>query len=580
MDQFDFRDYRAEQDAFQDRCGEIWLKHVQIFQRFPDQKALERALDHQLFDEKRVAAWNRDGQSFDTPKFDQHPNDPVQKLLDDYAGDIKNALGRAGIYRSEPSLQEQPATMLFADFPQDCDKLSRIEYGIHGFTGERGLDQILRAASPYGCFDRHGGQVQCPGYVFVDFNEDGSGELSDPVYVYKLEADQMRPVVRLTRTSSGNVIPEAFSGRWSCPGTSFPVETFYCNKMDRQYFVDNHVTDGDGFDMSKQSSQAAGRTISWEDAHDFLTGQCKKAERELASVGFATLTVDQDKSEMATYMDGSRGLWIGIRSMVARIQNEHVLDTDLFNAAEAVYHERRHVYQYDTLFKKQPGELSPDERNMAVMEACAMTYRGYYEESYGYRLSELDACQQGTKDAIAALSERFPDTDWNEVAVRAINDMDQEYDAAVLSGDPDRTASTPHSRVYRQGNRYADISSVYRQYEAQKDRYLFAAHKCPCDPSYESDKKILDQNGWDEKFRELLAWDGDAKGLGRDWEILASALQAGLVDLDNDFPALRDMPEKLQGMYGLDTGKTRSMKFQAFQMARIDRPEADGPQYA
>lgn len=580
MEQFDFRSYREEQNAFQERCAEIQRKYADIFYRLPDQDALCGALDKQLFDEKRVEGWHRDGPSFNVPRFDEDPGDPVRKLLDDYAVEIKNALGRAGVYTAESTFGEKPATALFAEFPQDCHGLSRIVYGVHGATGERGLDQILRSVSPYGCFDRHDKHVTCPGYIFSDFDGDGNGELSDPAYVYKLDPAEMLPSVRLARDRFGHVVPEIFSGRWSCPGTAYPVEIFFCDKMDRQYFIDNRVSDGDRIDMSLQSSQAAGSTVSWEDARGFLVDQCRLAEQECGSVFFATLCDDMDASQMITYMDGRRGLEIGTKGLAARARDGRVMDTDLFGVTESIYHERRHVYQYDTLFKKQPGELSADERNMAVMEACAMAYRGYYEESYGYRLSELDASQQGTKDAIAALSERFPGTNWDDVAVRAINDMDQAYDAVVLAGDPDRIAAAPRSRVYRQGSRYADIAGVYRQYEAQKNHYLFAEHKMPCDPFYESDKKILERNGWDGKFRGLIAWDGDVKGIGRDWEILASALQAGLVDIDGDFPVLRDLSETLKDMHGLDTGTTRAMKFQAFQMEHGKQKQADGPQYA
>lgn len=302
--------------------------------------------------------------------------------------------------------------------------------------------------------------------------------------------------------------------------------------------------------------------ISIYEARGFLEGLCRGMKARYPAVESAYLVPDVSGGNLLTFRSGGYGVYIGTKELEDGVRDGTVQDRDLAMAAKTACHERRHLYQKEDLYKRP---LSRRDLDMAVMEACSMAYKGYYESTYQYRLSETDADREGTREAIAELSAAFPGTDWEAAMLEAHNAVDQAFDDA-RGGIGFRPDSQPRSRAYQRDRRYGSMDEIYARFDELDGKYLTAAHDEPCREFCEQDDAVCEANGWDGKFFDLLLGDGEKVGPERDREILASVLQARVFDVDAYFPGMAAETARIRKEHHVDSDAVHKLREAAAEM--------------
>lgn len=301
-----------------------------------------------------------------------------------------------------------------------------------------------------------------------------------------------------------------------------------------------------------------GMHVRLDDAMSFLGGLCGDMQAEYPALEYTILDPDDSGSRVITYGNGSYGVRVGIEDLEAGSVGGMARDQDLAWAAKSLFHERRHLWQKEKLFKSSE-ELSGKGLDMAVMEACAMAYTGYNDGTYSRRLSETDADREGIKDAVTALSGKFPGTDWEKAMVQAVNERDQAFDDARSQGIFGPVKAS-RSRAWQEGRRYENLGEVYARFDELDRECLPAKRPEPCREFCEHDDAICEDNAWDEKFFRLLDGDGIKTGPERDREILASVLQARVFDVGRYFPAMSGTLDAIKTRYGVDTDAVHKVR--------------------
>ena len=293
------------------------------------------------------------------------------------------------------------------------------------------------------------------------------------------------------------------------------------------------------------------KAITYKDAVAFLYGILDDVVRkEYPSVRDAWLDGASDGSGVMELAGGGYDVRIGAMGL-GEIGCE-VSPPDLAWATKSAMHERRHLWQKEFLYR-QP--LSGKDLDMARMEACSMAYQGYNDETYHYRLSEIDADLHGMKDAVEALEGAFPGTDWEEAMLAAQNSRDDVCDG-LRSSSP---SGLVMSRAYVPGHRYGSLDEVYGRLEELSEQYLREEHADPCREFSEKDDATVEKNSWDGKFVDLLLGDGKKRGTERDREILGSILQARVFDVGRYFPGMAGEIESVKEEYGVQTDAVRKV---------------------
>lgn len=572
MKKFDYNAFQAEQMPFFERCAKVREKHVDIF-RAADQDMLQEAYDRQIRAEADMRFWDLSGRMGPPPHTSKPDLGPAGELLEAYAADIKAAIGSGRIYTSLPASGPAPER-LSSGTPVPTARMDRAVIGVFAASGKDVLDYILRAASENGGMTA-GPEGTCFGKNPVkSFDENGDAFLAAPAHVAVLDPAGFRPEVTLVRDRRGNIIPGPFGHEWTKDGRAEPIEVLEMDRMPREYFAMVPVSTN-GVDLSAASAAAAGTSVSLEDARAFLEDACAGMKKGYP-LDYAVLDPGSAGSRVSVFQAGRYGVHVGTKELENSAVYGYARNSELAWAAKSAFHERRHLYQKEHIFREP---MSGRDLDMAVMEACAIAYKGYDDGTYHYRLSETDADREGTKDAIAALSEAFPDTDWEAAMLEAYNGRDQSFDDARAAACRDRKLfrpeATPRTRAWQDGVRYNSMDGIYARFDELDRTYLTAAHEEPCRQFREHDDEILEKNAWDGRFFELLDGDGSKAGPARDREILASILQARVFDVQDYFPGMAGALEDIKIRHGVEGDAARKLRLQA---AELDGYQAsDGP---
>lgn len=576
MERFDYERFQAEQEAFFARYAAVREKHLEIF-RNADQGLLEQTYGIQQAGDMAVREWERSGIGEPPPAVPDMPPE-IKSLLDAYAADIKSALGGTRIYTSlEHPDAGRPLGMLVPGRPVRTARPGLAGAFVFAATGRDVCDYIMRASAGDGFLSASPDRTELGEDPVASFDGDGNASLAWPADVYALDPGPFEAETQLVRDAGGGIVPGPFNHEWICPGPVRPEAVYLADGMDRAYFANVDVSCRHR-DLSKASSDAAGRHVRLDDARAFLDGAYRSIEADYPQVCSAGPGLRPTGGMLTRLGDGRYIVTAGTDSLERNAAHGYVRDRDLALAAKTVYHERRHLYQYEKLFK-HPGPLGPYELHMAAMEACAMAYEGYNAETYAYRLSETDADREGVKDALSALSDRFTGIDWDKAMVDAFNELDQAFDDAIEAGKPE----APRSRAWIAGKRLESAADIFDRYDRLDELFLIAKHRNPCRGDLDMDARTMARNGWDGKFLDLLEGDGTCSGHGRDREILASVLQGRVFDVEARFPAMADELARIRSEYQVDTDAVRNMRRTAAAQASAgqgrDVPAPDVPGY-
>lgn len=235
---------------------------------------------------------------------------------------------------------------------------------------------------------------------------------------------------------------------------------------------------------------------------------------------------------------------------------------DLAWVSRTAMHERRHVYQKSDIYQKP---MSGRDLDMAIMECCAWSYRGFDDRTYGFRLSELDADKHGGMDVLPELKSAFPDIEWDQAMLNAYNEHNDPSDGTIL-GHID-------SHAFQYGHVYSSLNEVWAYYDSQMEIYTRFTCTEPLREFTEEDDRVVFDNRWDEKFFKLLDGDGTKTGPERNREILASALQARMADFGAYMPGLKPEIEKIKAEYGVEPDSVRKVKQMAWDADHKNDPE-------
>lgn len=576
MKKFDYNAFQAEQMAFFERCRKVREKHADIF-RAADPDMLREAYGRQIQAEADMRSWDLSGRMGPPPHTSRTDLGPAGELLEAYAWDIRDAMGAGRIYTSLPASGPAPER-LSSGKPVPTARMDRAVTGVFAASGKDVLDYILRAASGNGRM-ASGPEGICFGRNPVkSFDRNGDASLAAPVHVAVLDPAGFRPEVTLVKDRRGNIVPGPFGHEWTKDGYADPLEVLEMDWMPREYFAMVPVST-ENINLSAASAAAAGTAVSLDDARRFLEDACAGMKKGYP-LDYAVLDPGSAGSRVSVFRAGRYGVHVGTRELENSVVYGYAKNSELAWAAKSAFHERRHLYQKEHIFREP---MSGRDLDMAVMEACAIAYRGYDDGTYHYRLSETDADREGTRDAIAALSEAFPDIDWEAAMLEAYNGRDQSFDdaraAAGRDRKPFRPEATPRTRAWQDGIRYRSMDEVYARFDELDRTYLTAVHEEPCMQFREHDDEILEKNAWDGKFFELLDGDGSKAGPARDREILASVLQARVFDVQDYFPGMAGELAAVKSKHGVEGDAARKLRLRAAELDGYRAPDGpDGPE--
>ena len=301
--------------------------------------------------------------------------------------------------------------------------------------------------------------------------------------------------------------------------------------------------------------------IPYEKATDFLNDLLKRrVEGEFPRVTGTCLYSGMGGGVTEEHTPGEYFVRVGTKKLGDL--EKGVRPEDLAWVSRTAMHERRHVYQKSDIYQKP---MSGRDLDMAIMECCAGSYHGYDNQTYGFRLSELDADKHGGQDAIPELKAAFPDIDWDQAMLNAYNEHNQPNDDAVFSA--------VDSHAFQYMHTYQSLDEVWAYYDKQMEIYTRFNCQYPLQEFIEDDDRVVFDNRWDEKFFKLLDGDGTKTGSERNREIFASALQARVFDFEAFMPGLKPEIEKIKAEYGVEPDSVRKVKQMAWDADHKNDPE-------
>lgn len=249
---------------------------------------------------------------------------------------------------------------------------------------------------------------------------------------------------------------------------------------------------------------------------------------------------------------------IGRKDIFDHIQNNMVRDVDLVKCVKHMFHESCHLYR--SLYTYQSDNISGIMLDQARMEAVGSVFRGYYLNTYGYNLSEIDVDEYGIKHTVDYFDHYIlddngePIVDVGSCVLQALREMPGDWHG------------NKYSPTYEKVMQSLNDAKLLYQYA---DRNVIFLEQNKRDVS--SRNMLMEYPGW----RKIIMSD-DRRGVAYDEKLFAMSLDVSTYWIDTH-KCMKEEVKRVRDLY--PSQKARYMQLfdrTASMFNRLDQQSESG----